>query len=117
MKGCATLKQYEALIITNSQATSEGPSKPVFEEILGKQGGKVVGQLDLGRRRLGYPVKKIREGHVTNYEFELTPEKIQELTRSLELSDAILKYTLVLKPKPLRQKKRRKPKAAAKAKK
>ena len=112
------MKQYEALIITPSQAASEGPSKPIFEELLGKQGGKLVGQLDMGRRRLGYAVNKIKDAHVTNFEFELTPEKVRELTRSLELSEAVLKYTLVMKPKAkkLSAKARRKPKTSGSAK-
>jgi ribosomal protein S6 len=95
------LETYEALIIFPSQAAAEPLSegKNAFEELVKKFEGKILNRTELGRRLLGYPIKKSREGYFAAFDFELSPDKIQLLTHGLRLSEAVLKFTIVRKQK------------------
>ena len=96
------MKTYEALIIFPSQTLVEGlqgGGKNGFEEVIKKHEGKVVSRTELGKRFLGYPVKKAREGYVVSFVFELSPEKMEGFKRSLQLAEDILKFTITIKPK------------------
>ena len=109
------MKRYEALVITPSAAGQEGSSgsKSVFEAVLQKQGGKVLAHNDMGKRVLGYEVKKMKEGHAAAYDFELLPANVDPLRRSLQLSDGILKFMIVVKrqEREPRIRKRKKPRS------
>lgn len=77
----------------------QGGGKNGFEEVVKKHEGKVLNRSELGKRFLGYPVKKVREGYFVSFVFELAPEKMDGLKRSLQLAEDILKFTLIVKPK------------------
>lgn len=95
------LETYEALVIFPSQAAAEPLSegKNAFEEAVKKHEGKILNRSELGRRLLGYVIKKSREGYFAAFDFELSPEKVQPLTHALRLSDAVLKFTIIRKPR------------------
>ncbi|MBI4368047.1 MAG: 30S ribosomal protein S6 [Candidatus Omnitrophica bacterium] len=89
------MKTYEALVISPSQATAGGQDgKQLFEEAVKKHTGKILNHTDLGKRILGYPVKKVREGFLTSFTFELSPEKVDSLKGALQLADGIAKFTI-----------------------
>ncbi len=92
------MKKYDALIIF-PPSVSGLDSKNSFEELVTKNGGTITNRTEMGRRFLGYPVKKSKEGYVAAFDFELSPDKMGELRRSLDLSEDILKYTIVIKEK------------------
>ena len=95
------MKTYEALIIFPSQTALEGQQDPKnsFEEIVKKHEGKVLNRTELGKRILGYPIKKSKEAYVVSFVFELAPDKAEAFRRSLQLAEGILKFTIVTKPK------------------
>ena len=92
------MKKYDALIIFPPSVTGLD-GKNSFEELVKKNGGSILNRVEMGRRFLGYPVKKSKEGYVVGFDFELGPEKMGELRRTLDLSEDILKYTIVIKEK------------------
>ena len=96
------MKTYEALVIFPAQASTEllqeGKSNP-FEETVKKHEGKIVNRSDMGKRLLGYRVKKAQEGYFVAYIIELSPDKMDSFKRSLGLIEGILKFTIVNKPK------------------
>ena len=93
------MKKYEALVIFPPQVTVSvlDGGKNDFEEVLSKFQGKIVNRLDMGRRPLGYPIKKVTEGHVVAFTFELAPENVDALKKALQLEEGILKFSLVKK--------------------
>ena len=95
------METYEALIIFPSQAAAEPLSegKNAFEETLKKYEGKVINRSELGRRTLGYPIKKSREGYFASFDLELNPSKVEPLSHTLRLSEGIIKFTIIRKPK------------------
>ena len=104
------MRSYEALVIFPAQTPGESiqDGKNVFEDTVKKHEGKVVTRNELGRRLLGYTVKKQKEGNFVSFVFELAPEKTDAFKRALQLSDEILKFTITkwekaLSPNPRRR--------------
>jgi ribosomal protein S6 len=113
-----TLGTYEALVIFPTQEAagllSEG--KGAFDEFVKKHEGRILNRSELGRRPLGYVVKKSRDGYFATFDFELSPHQVQPLAHTLRLSEAVLKFTIVKKAKarsPRRPKLASKPKLAS----
>lgn len=92
------MKKYDALVIFPPTVTGLD-GKNSFEELVKKNGGNIIHRTEMGKRFLGYPVKKSKEGYVVAFDFELLPDKMLELRRLLDLSEDILKYTIVIKEK------------------
>ncbi len=90
------MKKYEALVIFSPSVTGLD-TKNAFEELAKKSGGNILNRVEMGKRFLGYPVKKSKEGYVVAFDFELMPDKVAELKRSLDLNEDVLKYTIVIK--------------------
>lgn len=92
------MKKYDSLVIFPPTVTGLD-GKNSFEELVKKNGGSILNRTEMGKRFLGYPVKKSKEGYVAAFDFELAPDKMAELRRLLDLSEDILKYTIVVKEK------------------
>ena len=91
------MQRYELAVIINPDVTEES-----FPDVLDKitrfinqVGGAAIKVDRLGRRKLAYPIKKYREGDYVVAQFELEPDKAEELKASLRLSDEFLRYLLV----------------------
>jgi ribosomal protein S6 len=123
-------KQYEVLVITSQgkpQAAAPGATGTTaaastaatpatgsifsFEPVVTKLGGKILATNDLGKRVLGFEVAKSRAGFVTNYEFEVSPDKVSQARHALELSDDVVRFMMIAKPKPAKAPKPRKKKS------
>lgn len=91
------MKTYEALVIYSLQAGGEvlQQGKSLFEGLIQKQGGRVLNHIDIGKRYLGYSVRKAREGYCLAFNFELLPDRVELLKQQLGLAEGILKFTLV----------------------
>ena len=95
------MKLYEALIVFPSQGASEllQGGKSIFEEAVKKHEGKILNRGELGKRVTGYSLKKAKEGYFVSFVFELPPEKMDSLKRSLKLTEDILKFTIIKRSK------------------
>jgi small subunit ribosomal protein S6 len=58
-------------------------------------GGQVTEVNSKGKRKLAYPIRKFKEGYDVVMQTQLEFEGIQELDRSLKLSEPIIRYLLV----------------------
>ncbi len=95
------MKTYEALVIFPSQGIAELhlDGKNPFEEAIKKSDGKILNKTELGKRLLGYRVKKANEGYFVSFVFELSPTNLDAFRRLLQLAEGILKFTIIVKPK------------------
>lgn len=95
------MRTYEALVIFPSQVAGDlhQDAKNLFEEAVKKCEGKILNRTELGKRPLGYPIKKATEGYFVSFAFELLPDKMGPLRQSLQLVEGILKFTMIQKPK------------------
>lgn len=97
------MKMYEGFFILPPDAASDARKTQmnVLETTLQKFGGKILQRHELGRKPLGYLLKKFREGYHVVIDFDMEPTQQQELRKTLELQEDILKYMITVKiPKP-----------------
>ena len=99
------MRHYEAVVIypVHLVADKLTEAKKVFEDQVAKQGGKVLGAQDLGRRSFGFQVKKLKEGHYLLFDFDLDPSKVNDLQKSIHLTESILRFSIFLKEAPTKE--------------
>jgi small subunit ribosomal protein S6 len=64
-------------------------------EILKAQGGEVVGIERLGKKRLAYEIKDLREGNYVVMQFKGSAAASKELERQLKLHEDVLRALIV----------------------
>ena len=90
------LKLYEAAYLI-SPARSEEEAKSFHDALknyLPDLGGLIEENGAVLKRRLFYPIKKMREAYFAHFKFMVEPEKLLELRKKLDVKD-VLRYLLV----------------------
>ena len=90
------LKLYEAAYLI-SPARSEEEAKSFHDALknyLPDLGGLIEENGAVLKRRLFYPIKKMREAYFAHFKFMVEPEKLSELKKKLDVKD-VLRYLLV----------------------
>ncbi|MBA2356276.1 MAG: 30S ribosomal protein S6 [Luteitalea sp.] len=93
----ATHKQYELVYIASPDATEEQLTElqTIVEGIVTKAEG-VVDKVDVwGRRRLAYPIGRLKEGHYVVVLFSSEGTLVKELDRRLKVNDLIVRHLIV----------------------
>ena len=86
------MKQYEITIISKEEKTAK--DKLASKEIE-DLGGKVLKTDPLGQKQFAYPIKKEQAGFYSVSLFEINPEKLFDLNKTLSLNDDILRYLII----------------------
>ncbi len=92
------MKKYEGLFIFPPEASGESPKDPTTEvtKWIEKFQGKVLQKTDLGKKTIGHPIKKHKEGKFIVVNFEMDPARAQEFRKELELQETLLKYMITV---------------------
>jgi len=99
-------RDYELGFILSPEV-SEEQTRAILdrvEQVVANNGGQIVRVNQWGRRRLGYPIERHRDGFYVFIDMILTPENVIELDRTLKVSEEVLRHLI----------KRRDPKAVQK---
>jgi small subunit ribosomal protein S6 len=91
------MRSYELYFIVYPEADEEELTAIIdkITQTITTHGGQVT-EVDLkGKRKLAYPIRKFQEGYDVVMQTQLEFEGIQELERSLKLSEPIIRYLLV----------------------
>ena len=91
------MPKYELMYILSS-AVSDNDVPTVADEVnkyLTAQGGALLTNEMLGKKKLAYPSKKTRNGFYVVQTFNLEPRKLQELDNKLRSIEAIIRYLCV----------------------
>lgn len=93
------MKLYEGIFVLSPQASADErkAQEQALENLIKKFEGRVTERHDWGRRPLGYPVKKFKEGFFVILVFELPTLKLAELRKTLELHPDLLKFMITVK--------------------
>lgn len=94
---------YELLYIVPAKFT-EKEMELIIEKVndlIKKQGGEIISNKDLGKKRLAYLIKQNSRGYYIFTCFELLPQKIKELNKNLKINPDILRF-LITKPKTIK---------------
>lgn len=110
------MRKYEAIFIYPPEETPDASKEADkrLEETLNRFKGRIIERKDWGRRLLGYPLGKFKEGRFLLWNFEMEASQIAEFQKALHLDEKILKSTLVKAVEPRVPKESRKKPIVAK---
>lgn len=93
------MRNYEGVFILNPDLASEASKGVVaqLQELVSKNGGRVDGLQEWGKRRMAYKIKKKQDGNYVIVNFQLDSRNTKKLEQSLRLNDHVLRYLLVNK--------------------
>jgi ribosomal protein S6 len=86
------MQPYEAVVILVHHVAEDRQKELVkkVDTIFSKFGSSIRAHHDRGKRNLGYPMKKHKEGHVYIYDVDVEPLKVNDLVRELRLEEELL---------------------------
>ena len=95
------MQNYEGVFIFNPDLSQEVSKGIVgqLQELVAKNGGRVDGIQEWGRRRLAYRIKKKQDGCYVVFNFQIDPGQTKKFEQALRLNDNLLKFLLVNKEK------------------
>ena len=91
------MPKYELMYILSS-AVSDNDVPAVSQEVdkfITDQGGKLIKQEMLGKKKLAYPIKKTRNGFYVLETFDLEGKHLQPLDDKLRSMEPIIRYLVV----------------------
>ncbi|MBT9132527.1 MAG: 30S ribosomal protein S6 [Firmicutes bacterium] len=93
------MKEYEGVFIIDPEPGEDGAEIAIakIEKIISKHKGKVEKKEKLEKRSLAYEIKKRREGYYFSIDFNAPPKAIDELKKSYNLEDSILRHLILCK--------------------
>lgn len=91
------MRHYEVLFILKPTLTQEEQSSKVdlVKELIVKNGGELVSELEMGARKLAYKIKKFERGVYFVLYFKAPPSSIAEITRILRITEDIIRFLTV----------------------
>ena len=93
------MENYEGVFIIDPDLPNEASKGTVtqLQELISKNGGRVDGLQEWGKRRLAYKIKKKQEGHYVLFNFQLDAAQMSKFEQALRLNDQLLRFLLVNK--------------------
>ena len=93
------MRNYEGVLILNPDLPAD-QSKGVVaqvQELVTKNGGRVDGLQEWGKRRLAYKIGKKQYGNYLVVNFQMDSKQTKKLEQAFRLNDHVLRYLLVNK--------------------
>ena len=93
------MRNYEGVLILNPDLPAD-QSKGVVaqvQELVTKNGGRVDGLQEWGKRRLAYKIGKKQDGNYLVVNFQMDSKQAKKLEQAFRLNDNVLRYLLVNK--------------------
>ncbi len=93
------MRNYEGIFIIKADLSNESSKGVVtqLQELVTKNGGRVDGLQEWGKKRLAYKINKKHEGSYVILNFQLDSKHAKKLEQSLRLNDQLLRYLLINK--------------------
>ncbi|MCC2683481.1 MAG: ribosomal protein [Paenibacillaceae bacterium] len=90
------MRKYEVMYILRTDLDQDAVQAAVekYQGII-NNGGEIIKQDVMGKRRLAYEINKFRDGTYVLVDFNGTPEVVAELDRVMKISDEIIRYLIV----------------------
>ena len=93
------MKAYEGVFIFPPESAGDARKAQLknLDDTIAKFQGSVIQKNEWGKKQLGYPLKKFREGYVLVADFEMPTSQTIEFRKTLELQEDLLKYMITVK--------------------
>lgn len=90
---------YEMMVIIPATLSDEEAlaAKSKISAVFGEHGAKVTEEEDLGKRKLAYPIKHVRQGFYHLYKFESPARAIAKLDAAFRLMPEVLRHLLTVR--------------------
>jgi small subunit ribosomal protein S6 len=91
------MNSYEVALIIRPEVEEEGQQEIIdqLSQLLTAEGGQVTNVEKWGRRRMAYPIRKVREGYYFFIQGEFSSSVLPELDRTLKLSEQVLRHMVI----------------------
>lgn len=91
------MQLYDLLYIISNQFTDSEISsiKEQIDSIIQKNNGAIIKTIEIGRRKLSYPIKQNRYGIYFRIFFNLEPINSKKLNKDLKLNLNIIRYQII----------------------
>lgn len=93
------MRNYEGVFIVNPDLASDA-SKAVItqvQEIVAKNGGRVDGLQEWGKKRMTYKIGKKQDGNYYLLNFQLDTKNTKKVEQTIRLNDQIMRFMLINK--------------------
>ena len=93
------MRNYEGVFILNPELAGDAAKGAVaqVQELVSKNGGRVDGLQEWGKRRLAYKIGKKQEGTYLVLNFQMDTKQTKKLELALRLNDQVMRFLLVNK--------------------
>ena len=90
-------KLYECTVIVNGGLEDDAIAAAMDEvkSVITKNGGDIENVLEVGRRKMAYPINKQTIGSYTHIEFQGDPSGIAAIEKAFRYDDNILRFLIV----------------------
>jgi small subunit ribosomal protein S6 len=91
------LRDYELMVVLDpnlDEATIEALNTRI-QNLVTQRGGTIESVDNWGRRRLAYPIGRLRDGVYFLSRFQLPPNAAAEIERALKLTESVIRHLLV----------------------
>ena len=91
---------YELTFIIdgNIPETEHGSIAKNIKDLILKHGANIISEVELGRKKLNYLIKKSLKGSYFSLEFNIEPNKIKPIENEMKLEGKILRFLIIKKP-------------------
>ena len=96
------MKDYELAYLISSDLSKE-EVKPFQDKIISfiqNEGGALIENVAPLKKILSYPIKKQTQAYLAVLNFQLNPEKLADFEKKIKAEVQILRYLILIKPKP-----------------
>ncbi len=93
------MSNYEGIFIIDPDVQADASKGIVtgLQELVTKNGGRVEGIQDWGKKRLAYMIKKKQEGQYVLLNFQMDSRLAKKIEQNLKLNDNLLRYMIINK--------------------
>lgn len=93
------MRNYEGVFIIDPDLSADASKNVVtqIQDLITKNGGRIDGLQEWGKRRLAYKIKKKYEGNYVILNFQLDTASTKKIEQMLKLNDQLIRYLLVNK--------------------
>ena len=93
------MSSYEGIFIIDPDVQADASKGIVtgLQELVTKNGGRVEGIQDWGKKRLAYMIKKKQEGQYVLLNFQMDSRLAKKIEQNLKLNDNLLRYMIINK--------------------
>lgn len=96
------MRRYETIFITLPDLSEEDQAalQEKIRSLISAHKGEIINLEDWGIKKLGYEIRKNKNGRYYFLDYRATPDLVREIERNFRLNDRVLKYLTVKAQRP-----------------